>query len=56
VGSEVVSAEIDLTGSVLASGVRISNAPGSSNQPEIAWNGNGFGVIWEDERDLDAPM
>jgi hypothetical protein len=53
-GSEVVSAEVDLTGSVLASGVRISDAPGASSWPEIAWNGTGFGVIWEDDRDLDA--
>lgn len=30
---------------------RISNAPGSSRSPSIAWNGTGFGVAWQDDRD-----
>jgi hypothetical protein len=30
---------------------RISTAPGSSRSPSVAWNGTGFGVTWQDDRD-----
>ncbi len=30
---------------------RITNALGSSRSPSLAWNGTGFGVAWQDDRD-----
>jgi hypothetical protein len=30
--------------------VRVSNAPGSSTHPSLAWTGHGYGVAWEDQR------
>jgi hypothetical protein len=49
-GSEIASAEVDLTGMVHATGTRISDGDLTSRFPEMAWNGSGFGAIWDDER------
>ena len=31
--------------------VRVTNAPGTSSQPSLAWTGDGYGIAWMDDRD-----
>jgi hypothetical protein len=48
--AEIFFARISGAGDKLGNDVRITTAPAPSLRPEIAWNGNGFGMAWEDLR------
>jgi len=49
--SEVYFARIGADGSLIGTEVRVTTAGGGSYSPSLAWNGSGWGVAWNDNRD-----
>ena len=50
---EVYFARLDASGAKVSGDMRISYDPGASHQPDLAWNGSEFAVVWEDDRNGD---
>lgn len=48
---EIYFARLDADGHKIGVDVRITNAPGQSTIPQLAWSGSEFGLLWSDERD-----
>lgn len=48
---EIFFARVTAGGTVIDSEVRITDVPGSSRNPDIAWTGSEFAVAWADDRD-----
>jgi hypothetical protein len=48
--SEVYFARVGADGNLIGSEVRVTTASGQSNAPTLAWNGSGWGVAWNDNR------
>jgi hypothetical protein len=48
---EIYFTRIDAAGNKIGGDVRISDAPVSSCCPSLAWSGDEYGVVWDDERD-----
>ena len=44
--SEIFFALLDPQGNTFGAPVRVTNAPGTSLLPDVAWTGTGFGVAW----------
>ena len=44
-------AELDSAGHLLGSAHQVTNSAAWSGNPTITWNGAGYGVAWEDQRD-----
>lgn len=49
--AEIYFQKLDGHGNLLGSRQRVSQASGSSNWPDIVWNGSAFGIAWTDDRD-----
>jgi len=44
-------ARLDPQGAAIGAQIRITNVPGSSNNPSIVWTGSGYSMAWNDSRD-----
>ena len=48
---EIYFARIYAAGTKIGGDVHVTNAAGNSAHASLAWNGNGYGMSWQDERD-----
>lgn len=47
---EIYAAALDATGARVGSEIRLTNDAADSSRPAVSWNGDQFGVAWEDSR------
>lgn len=47
---EIATVEAGPNGAVIHSGTHVSLGGGAPKSPELAWSGDGFGVVWDDSR------
>jgi hypothetical protein len=52
--AEIYFARLDASGTLVpGSEVRVTDNPGDSEQPSLAWTGTEYGIAWHDDRDGD---
>jgi hypothetical protein len=53
---DVLFARLDAAGHLVGQIVGVAEQPTSSTAPQVVWNGNGYGLAWQDTRDGNAEI